>query len=391
MWLLNAIRQRLESDIFLYDTQGELVPKERVITEYKKIKSFVSASNSKVVAIKLKKDYHYMLTILACMDFGVTYIPLKHDYPMDRVKQIKEDTSFDLLITEELFQKEILTHQAQEVKSRAASDDDILYILFTSGSTGRPKGAQIKRSSYENFYNWAATYFDHLTADDHFLQISEFTFDISLVDVGLFLSKGLHLHFSDFNANIFKLAYEIETYKISATSTVPNNINMLLNDMLVDRADFSSLQTILIAGARFSWGLYEKCKKHFNGRHIYNLYGPTEFTIYSHGKKLRFNEDQDSDNHNVSIGSPVLNTKSIIYENELLLAGPQLMHGYVNDNDKTQSALIELNGETFYKSGDVAFQNERGEFFITGRNDDTIKTRGFRVNLCRRYGRTNLG
>ena len=92
-------------------------------------------------------------------------------------------------------------------------------------------------------------------------------------------------------------------------------------------------------------------------------------------------EDQDSDNHNVSIGSPVLNTNSIIYENELLLAGPQLMHGYVNDNDKTQSALIELNGETFYKSGDVAFQNELGEFFITGRNDDTIKTRGFRVNL----------
>lgn len=322
-----------------------------------------------------------MLCTLACFELGVIYIPMKHDYPEDRIKQIKEDSAFELLISEEIFKNEVLNFTAIEVPVQKVLPSDIAYILFTSGSTGRPKGAQISRAAYENFFSWASEYFDHLTPEDKWLQISEFTFDISLVDVALFLSKGVSLYFSQFNGNIFQLAHEVESHCITSTSTVPNNLNMLLDDMIVERANLSSLHTTLIAGSRFSWGLYEKCQKHLADKNVYNLYGPTEFTIYSHAKKLTMDPGLDSVDHNISIGTPVLNTNSIISENELLLSGPQLMSGYVNDKEKTSKALSQFDGKAFYKSGDVAFQNERGEYFITGRNDDTIKTRGYRVNL----------
>jgi acyl-coenzyme A synthetase/AMP-(fatty) acid ligase len=57
------------------------------------------------------------------------------------------------------------------------------------------------------------------------------------------------------------------------------------------------------------------------------------------------------------------------------------MKEYINNPEQTAKALVSLNGETFYRSGDLAFRSESNEFFIVGRADDTIKYRGFRINL----------
>lgn len=381
MQLQEAIKSRLESDFKIFDREGKRVPTEMARKEYAQIKSYLNEKSPRYVAIKLEKDYAYLLSILACMELGIPFVPMKHDYPEDRVLQIKEDTGFEVLIDGELY-NEIKSVKEISISSPKVDPEDTLYVLFTSGSTGRPKGAQISRRAYQSFFNWAQEEFSHLSESDRFLQVSEFTFDISLVDVALFLSKNVELYFTNFNANIFKLAYELETHGITVTSTVPNNLNMLLNDMLVDRVDLSKLKTLLIAGARYSWGLYEKSLKHLQEKAVYNLYGPTEFTIYSHGKKLNFDEGLDSVDHTVSIGRPIGKTEARLLDNELVLSGPQLMSGYINDPEKSQKTVVELeDGKTWYKTGDLAFQNELGEFFITGRNDDTIKTRGYRVNL----------
>ena len=57
------------------------------------------------------------------------------------------------------------------------------------------------------------------------------------------------------------------------------------------------------------------------------------------------------------------------------------MREYINNPEQTQKALVTFEGETFYRSGDLAFKNDKGEYFIVGRADDTIKYRGFRINL----------
>ena len=108
-------------------------------------------------------------------------------------------------------------------------------------------------------------------------------------------------------------------------------------------------------------------------------------------KKITYQEPLDTVEGNVSIGRPLPNVKAHIVvdgqiaephvRGELYIGDIQLMKEYVNNPEQTAKALVSLNGETFYRSGDLAFRSESNEFFIVGRADDTIKYRGFRINL----------
>jgi D-alanine--poly(phosphoribitol) ligase subunit 1 len=389
------IQQRMDSPLKVFSKEGTLISDVQLKSEYKIIRQYLLDHHSgphDCVAIKQNKDFRYLLTILACQEIGIPYIPMKHDYPMDRVGQIQEDSHFTILITDEKMEEILSYKEAKKTDLPLVDGEKSAYIIFTSGSTGRPKGVIIQRKALDNFYQWAHSYFSNVTSKDRLLQVTEFTFDISLLDVGLFLTKNIETYFSNWNGNIFKLGFEIETHRISALNTVPNNLNMFLSDLVADRMDYKCLKYLFIAGSRFSHGLYEKCLHYFpEPIEIYNLYGPTESTVYSHGKKFNFEEGQDCNNGNVSIGSPLPNVFSVIVNDgklvasgergELLLGGIQLLKEYSNNPEQTQKAMTEFEGKLYYKSGDLAFMDEKGDYFIVGRNDDTIKYRGFRINL----------
>lgn len=396
MYLRQLIESRLNSaDFKLFTNDGKLIPAEKVKEEYQAIRNYLlnsSQGDFSPVAIKLKKDYRYFLTILSCMEIGLPYIPMKHDYPENRIEQIKEDSKFRFLV-DETFLNQMLTTSFSEVHPLPAlSEDAPLYIIFTSGSTGRPKGVVIQRKALSNFFQWMDIHFTKIDSNERLLQVTEFTFDISLMDVGLFLLKNVDVYFSEFEGNIFKLGYEIQQYKITTLNTVPNNLNMFLTDLVADRMDYRSLKHIMIGGSRFSYGLYQKCQQYFSREvDIFNLYGPTECTVYSHVMKLNYEESLDCIDGNISIGKPLSNVEAMIEADgkeaasfergELLLSGIQLLKEYVNNPEQTQKALITFNGSLFYKTGDLAYKDEVGRYFIVGRNDDTIKSRGFRINL----------
>lgn len=395
MQLQILISYRLAEPTFnLYSKDGQKLPCDLVQKEYRAIRNYFLNSlnpSSDIIAIKVTKDYRYLLAVLASLEIGMTYIPMMLDYPEHRVAQIKEDSNFKLLVTDDLLAE--VTSKTYPDKPIPTPDlNRISYVLFTSGSTGKPKGVMIPRKALSNFFSWVGEEFAHVTSDDHMLQVTEFTFDISLTDVGLFLQRNVHTHFSNFHNDLFKLAFEIEDYKISALSTVPNNLSMLLSDMMAERVNLSALKTLMIAGARFSYGLYEKCKKRLGTNiYLYNLYGPTECTVYSHQKKMSFDESKDCSGLNIAIGKSLPNVTAVVVkdgkvmgvkeEGELLLGGIQLLTQYMNEPEKTKSALIEFQGQTYYKTGDIAFFDEKGDYYIIGRLDDTIKVRGFRINL----------
>ena len=394
MYLKSLIEKRLAStDLNLYSKDGtRLAPKE-VRKEFLAIKNYLGHHfiPGDVIAIKATKDYRYLLTILAAIDQGITYVPMMVDYPDHRVEQIREDARFKLLVTDAVLD-EMVSSEFPATDHRDISADLTAYILFTSGSTGKPKGVMIPRKALGNFMEWVKQEFTHLGPDEHMLQVTEFTFDISLTDVGLFLQYNVHTHFSDFRNDLFKLAFELESYKITVLSTVPNNLSMILSDVMKDRVNLSKLHTLMIAGSRFSFGLYEKCLGRLGEKiHLYNLYGPTESTVYSHGKKMTFDRARDCAGLNVAIGKPLPNVTCLIVkdgkalgvneEGELLLGGIQLLSGYMRDPEKTRAALITFQGETYYRTGDISFRDEKGDYYIIGRMDDTIKYRGFRINL----------
>src|SRR5690606_36604045 len=99
----------------------------------------------------------------------------------------------------------------------------------------------------------------------------------------------------------------------------------------------------------------------------------------------------DSYDHNVTIGHAMPKVYWMIVDQnkqvhkgesgELWLGGDQVMLGYVNNLEKTQEALINFEGPLYYRTGDIAFEDEKGQVYITGRMDDTIKYKGYRINL----------
>jgi len=395
MLIRELIQHRLDSSIKVFNREGLRIADLQIKTEYQSIKQYLldfHGESNGCVAIKQHKDYRYFLTMLACMEIGIPYIPMKHDYPMDRVEQIKEDSKFTILIDDTKIE-ELLNYKGKiNSKLPEVAMDQIVYVIFTSGSTGRPKGVIIQRKALENFFAFINEDFPAVTDQDKLLQVAEFSFDQSVVDIALFLTKNVTLHFSNFENNIFKMGFEIETHRISVLNTVPNTLNMFLSDLVADRMDYTCLQHLFLGGARFSHGLYIKCQHYFKKNvDIYNLYGPTEATVYCHVKKVSYHELNDCFEGNVSIGHPLKGvTAHIVLDGqiapanvrgELYIGGIQLMREYINNPGQTSKALVHFNDETYYRSGDLAFKSEKNEFFIVGRSDDTIKYRGFRINL----------
>ena len=393
MRIENVVSNFLENIPIIRNKDGEEITPSQFLFEYKSLRRHCLSvfRDDSIVAIQLDKDYRYLISILVCMEIGLTYVPLHIDFPDKRVNQIKHISNFEETINNDIFDrilKETYTTK-NNINNFSLNVKKVLYIMFTSGSTGEPKGVEIKRESYQNFLTWLDGFFE-INEDDIILNTTEFTFDVSLVDVGLLLVKHASIVFSNFQNDIFKFLIELENFKITTIATVPNNFSMILTDDLINRVDLSNLKYSLIAGSKFSYNLYENFQKYLPNIKVYNCYGPTEFTIYCFVKEL----DVESDIYKgtVSIGKPILNTKYKIVgndlncvesgvEGELLVSGLQLMQGYKNNPNETNKAIVKINNADYYRTGDIAFFDQKNNSYIVGRKDDTVKISGFRVNL----------
>ena len=387
MYLSTMVSQYINNEISkVYHNNGKEVKKEKLIKEYRQIKHYLllNFKTNDVIGISLNKDYKYLLVILASIEIGLIYVPMNSNWPIDRIKKIEALASIYLTIDSQIVKNMLDNEKISNNNSFDIYEEKPLYIIFTSGSTGEPKGVVIKRESVENFFSFCDDYFQDINNTDNILQIADFSFDMSVLDLGIILTKQSNIYFSEFKGNVFRLAYEIEQYNISLISTVPNNINMLLSEGVVEKVNLKNLKNLFIGGARFSYGLYKKLL--LQDINVYNFYGPTEATVYALVKKLVKDESLDVSDYNISIGTPLSNVKIELVNivngiGELYLGGIQVMSKYISNIEKTKEALVEINDVKYYKTGDLSFKDSKDEYYIVGRTDDTIKRRGYRVNL----------
>lgn len=396
MWIQNLIKKYFESGPTIWDINYRPLPVGRLQTEYNVICQYL-LTNYNVgdrIAIGLSRNYRYLLTLLACMDTGVVFVPLRQEWPSARIKQIQEIVQFKTFFSEDLVSEIIETSETSKGKNSPlplVAPDQPLYCLFTSGTAGMPKGVMIHRKSYENFLRWSNEFFKEIGPQDRLLNSTDYTFDVVLAEIAIALTRKPGFFCSRFQDDIFTLLNELHELKITTIATVPNNFMMLLDERWIDRADLSSLRHALIAGARFPLALDLQFKKFLPHTLVYNCYGPTEATIYCLARLLD-GKDNYVDEQTVSVGSAISGCLPLIvdeqmkpvpamHRGELLMGGIQVMDSYINNPTATDKAIVEIEGIRYYKTGDLAFYNSNGDFFITGRNDDTIKVSGQRVNL----------
>jgi len=124
---------------------------------------------------------------------------------------------------------------------------------------------------------------------------------------------------------------------------------------------------------------------------VENVYGPTEATIFCLTYNIKDKQSILAYNEIVSIGKAMKGMEAIVVDEhhqivtdgvrgELCLNGDQVTSGYI-DPEKDRKAFIQLDGKKYYRTGDIAYRDDNGNFMYCGRADQQVKIQGYRIEL----------
>ncbi|MBT3208197.1 MAG: amino acid adenylation domain-containing protein [Bacteroidetes bacterium] len=374
-----------------------------------KDKILLEAKPNKLIGLVTGDDNIYTYaSILAILSSGAGYVPINLKNPTNRnlnilnqaeistvlisssnVKIEKELHEFKIIQTSELEKSNI------EFSVEPIDDEQIAYLLFTSGSTGTPKGVPIYHKNLNSFVdNYTKNEIYNFNENDRFLQMYELTFDPSVQNIFVCLSIGALLFVVSkkgvLNHNIVKT---LEKHKITWAAVVPSFLNYL-------RPYFSEiylpeLKYFHSGGEALHADLIKEWSISIPNAIIENVYGPTETTVFCLSYRWNNKSEKEAYNGVLPIGKVVQNMEAVIVnenneilkrgeKGELCVGGNQITQQYWKNEKKTKESFIKIKNtekKTFYKTGDLCFENENGNLVFLGRIDNQVKIDGFRVEL----------
>jgi amino acid adenylation domain-containing protein len=276
-----------------------------------------------------------------------------------------------------------------EAGSGAPADPDgLAYVIFTSGSTGRPKGVQVVRRGLANFLA-AMRERPGLAAGDVLVAVTTLSFDIAGLELLLPLAVGARVVVAgrDTAADGPRLAALLAASGATAMQGTPATWRLLLESGWEAPAGFK----VLCGGEALPGELAARLGAH--GAAVWNLYGPTETTIWSAVEAV---DTRGSSPPVIPLGRPLQNTQIHIVGHgleplpvgapgELLIGGAGVARGYIGRPDLTAERFVpdpwSAPGSRIYRTGDLARRLPDGRLEFLGRLDHQVKIRGHRIEL----------
>ncbi|WFR56967.1 amino acid adenylation domain-containing protein [Anaerocolumna sp. AGMB13025] len=358
------------------------------------------------IIILLKKSISAIISIFGVLKIGAAYIPIDYTLPLERLCYIAQDSHAKLIITdcikiEELngvmtipmvnIQEELKTDESERNAKKLTSRKDTLnkaaYIIYTSGSTGVPKGVVIPTSSVLTFIDNAAN-LNLYDSNTRFLNVCPLHFDASVLDIFVTLYCGGTIVLMDKFIWPMQLINMLKDNKITDTLLVPSVINIIITQInkLVTE-DFLALKSIWFGGESCSVTNIRKLMSKLEHVKFIHGYGPTEST---HSVTVKILDGIPKEgNETIPIGKALRGVKLYVVKEdgniaktgepgELLIGGEQLMLGYCNHEELTGRVLIKSKFDEglLYKSGDIVYLDENGEYNFISRKDDMVKVGG---------------
>jgi amino acid adenylation domain-containing protein len=363
-----------------------------------------------LVGICIERSLDLVVGLLGILKAGGAYVPLDPTYPQERLAFMLEDAQVSVLLTQQVLVEKLeqlpgskkralvcldsdgekIAAQGKENLIHLVTSDNLAYVIYTSGSTGKPKGVQIAHRSLSNLLHSMQISLE-ITESEAFLAVTTISFDIAALELYLPLIAGAKLiivrHEIASDGN--KLLDELNKYQATIVQATPATWQMLIScGLLANR----SLK-ICCGGEALTRRLAQQLLN--IGGTVWNLYGPTETTIWSMAHRIDRLDEVESGL--APIGKAIANTETYILDSslqpvpvytpgELHIGGIGLARGYLNRPELTAEKFIphpfrKGPSARLYKTGDLARYLPNGNIEFLGRLDHQVKIRGFRIEL----------
>ncbi|GEL39649.1 hypothetical protein MEX01_02400 [Methylorubrum extorquens] len=346
------------------------------------------------VGLLMRRSPGLVAAMLGALRAGIPYVPLDPAMPPARRAGIVADAGIGAMITlaadrallpegPRVIEVDRLDGPAPSRFPRVPAER-AAYLIYTSSTTGAPKGVEVLHRGLSNLL-FSMAQAPGIARDDRLLAVTTVTFDIAGLELLLPLIRGAQIVLAsaeearDGHALLARLQWG-EATMLQAT---PMTWRLLLEAGFRSRPGFK----MLCGGEALPLDLARRLTE--GGGELWNLYGPTETTIWSSAARI------DPGEETVTVGRPIDNTSLFILDaqgepvpvgvtGELLIGGIGLARGYLGRPDLTQrsfiaSTLPECAGARLYRTGDRARYRPDGCVEILGRADHQIKLRGYRI------------
>lgn len=352
--------------------------------------------HAQVVGVVLPRSEQLLVTMLAMLESDIPFLLLDINLPQKRLEYMINNAGVDAIITVSSYGTDIVgKYQCYYIDIPYVVENiveypcfertELAYLIYTSGTTGKPKGVQITRRGLNNFIIGVSKAID-FSESKVMLCVTSITFDIFLLESVFALINGFTVVLADEQecSNPAALIRLILEHHINVVQMTPSRMQWLL--YYAKNFDFlHNLKIIMLGGEVFPQALLEDLQEHTTAK-IYNMYGPTETTIWSTISDLTMESI-------VNIGVPIRNTRVYILDEklnevdngivgEICIAGDGLAIGYAHNAEQTKEKFVFLDDkrERVYRTGDLG-KKEDGKLFCYGRNDNQVKFHGYRIEL----------
>lgn len=380
--------------------------------------------NDNTPVIVLGHKQHLMLvSFLASVKAGHAYIPVDDSTPSERIADIIENSCPRLIINISGIQlpgfngleltiddlKNIFIKYSNKTPdiSRRVKANETFYIIYTSGSTGKPKGVQITLDNLTSYLKWSWAICD-INQDSIVLNQAPFSFDLSVMDLYITLTKGGTLYSIDKEMikNFREMFGYLHSSKITHWVSTPSFAGMCLVSREFNSTLLPSLKCMMFCGETLPNSYVTKLFERFPDLNVINYYGPTECTVAV--TAVAITSDICTNEPSLPVGR-VKNDCSLIIarrqndlngdiicadfsyqllpegeKGEILILGESVSPGYYADPERSKQCFFQctIDGKrnNAYRTGDEGYLIN-GMLYFLGRIDFQIKLNGYRIEI----------